>query len=121
MTTRKIGFFVLNEYLYIGTSDYYFTGCQVYRSENGMDWVSLAKNSFYDSYIRSRNWYVGAMEFFNGQLYVGTGSEEGFPCELWRTNFPVTPVKMPVLNKSYMIGALVTVGFGIYSRWNKLK
>ena len=76
-----IALHVFNEFLYAGT-DNISSGTELWRSNNGTDWVQVNLDGFGDSF----NWSV-ALESFSGYLYAGTynyATSDNPGCELWR-------------------------------------
>ena len=62
-----MGVYVYNDRLYVGTADYY-QGADLYRTDDGLNWVKLAHNGLNDP----MQMYFWRMMEYRGDLYVGT-------------------------------------------------
>ena len=70
----------------------------------------MAEKGFYDSYVAKRNYKIAHMAVFDGQLFAGTGSWDGYPCQVWRSNFPASSVHLSLTGwKPVVVTTLVLI------------
>jgi hypothetical protein len=72
--TAVLGTSVFHDLLYLGTANF-FSGADLFRSADGVNWVQLVDNGFDDP----RQAYVWMMKEYRGDLYLGTWTEGELP------------------------------------------
>jgi streptogramin lyase len=69
----------------------YFTGGEVWRTTDGVNWVQVNQDGFGDSNTTSGSWGIKASAIYRGALYIGAFNPAG--AEIWRSvNWTYLPI-----------------------------